>query len=189
MVTSTVWLLEDPLTSDTIGLSKKRQPVHQLARVKYSQTLNQICRDCICHIRSSFNLIRQVLVDLAGIWVFEHRWPLSALHLVLKLLFVYRQFFITQYNEGMENSKIAAQRLAEMYADEFGGKPSGRYRISRKLLAELVERRRLYADDVTAIARALFEKGFVLIDMESFFVVMSTNAFVNYRRAGKSAGN
>ena len=89
----------------------------------------------------------------------------------------------------MENSKFVAQRLAEMYAEEFGGKPSGRYRISRKLLAELVERRRLYPEDITEIARALFEKGFVLIDMESFFVVMSANAFVNYRRAGKSPAN
>jgi len=78
----------------------------------------------------------------------------------------------------------AAKRLAEMYAEEFGGKPSGRYRIARKLLAELVGQRRLYAEDVIALTRALLEQGFILIDMESFFVVMSANAFVNYRRAG-----
>ena len=85
----------------------------------------------------------------------------------------------------MKTSDIAANRLAEMYSEEFGGKPSGRYRISRKLLAELLGQRRLYANDVTALTRALLEKGFVLIDMESFFVVMSANAFVNYRRAAK----
>jgi hypothetical protein len=85
----------------------------------------------------------------------------------------------------MKNSETAAKRLAEMYTEEFGGKPSGRYRISRKLLAELVGQHRLYAEDVPALTRALLEEGFVLIDMESFFVVMSANAFVNYRRAAK----
>ena len=85
----------------------------------------------------------------------------------------------------MESELITAKKLADMYATEFGGKPSGRYRISRKLLAELAERRRLYSEDVTALTRALFEQGYVLIDMENFFVVMSVNAFVNYRRVGK----
>ena len=85
----------------------------------------------------------------------------------------------------MKTSETATKRLAEMYTKEFGGKPSGRYRISRKLLAELGGHRRLYAEDVTALTRALLEQGFVLIDMESFFVVMSANAFVNYRRAAK----
>lgn len=89
----------------------------------------------------------------------------------------------------MKTSETAAKRLAEMNAEEFGGKPSGRYRISRKLLAELVGQRRLYAEDVPALTRALLEEGFVLIDMESFFVVMSANAFVNYRRAGKGSSN
>ena len=85
----------------------------------------------------------------------------------------------------MGNAVIAATKLAEMYSTEFGGKASGRYRIPRKLLADLTGRRRLYAEDVTALTRALFEQGYVLIDMESFFVVMSANAFVNYRRVSK----
>lgn len=85
----------------------------------------------------------------------------------------------------MKATETAAKRIAEMYAEDFGGKPSGRYRISRKLLAQLVGCRRLYAEDVTALTRAVLEEGFVLIDMESFFVVMSANAFVNYRRVGK----
>ena len=46
-------------------------------------------------------------------------------------------------------------------------------------------RRRLHPEDYAGIARALLEEGFVFIDMESFFVVMSANSFVNYRRAGK----
>ncbi|MDA8586759.1 hypothetical protein N9L47_10925 [Rhodobacteraceae bacterium] len=88
----------------------------------------------------------------------------------------------------MNASDATAKKLADMYADGFGGKPSGRYRISRKLICEISGRRRLYEEDVTALTRALLEHGFILIDMESFFVVMSANAFVNYRRAGKVAG-
>lgn len=78
-----------------------------------------------------------------------------------------------------------ATTLAELYGTEFGGKPSGRYRIPYKILREMLGRRRFYQDDITALTRALFEKGYVLIDMESFFVVMSANSFVNYRRVGK----
>jgi hypothetical protein len=88
----------------------------------------------------------------------------------------------------MKNSEATAKKLADMYADDFGGKPSGRYRISRKLICEMAGQRRLYEEDVTSLTRALLEQGFVLIDMESFFVVISANAFVNYRRVGKEAG-
>ncbi len=80
-----------------------------------------------------------------------------------------------------------AARLADFYSQEFGGKPSGRYRIPEKLLKEMMGRKRLYPEDRTAISRALFELGYVLIDIDSFFVVMSSNAFVNYRRVSKEA--
>lgn len=88
----------------------------------------------------------------------------------------------------MKNSEATAKKLADMYVEDFGGKPSGRYRISRKLICDIAGQRRLYQEDVTSLTRTLLEHGFVLIDMESFFVVMSANAFVNYRRAGKEAG-
>jgi hypothetical protein len=76
-----------------------------------------------------------------------------------------------------------ADRLASLHDRKFGGKESGRYRVSAKLVRDAAGRRRLYEDDLRALGRVLFERGFVLIDMDSFFVVMSTNAFVNYRRA------
>ena len=80
-----------------------------------------------------------------------------------------------------------AEKLQELYAKPFGGKPSGRFRIPEKLMKELLGQRRLYAEDRVALARALFERGFVLIDMDSFFVVMSANSYVNYRRVSKDA--
>lgn len=78
-----------------------------------------------------------------------------------------------------------AEKLAFLYSQSFGGKDSGRYRITVKLMRQLMGCRRLYEDDVRALGRALFERGFVLVDMESFFVVMSANTFVNYRRANE----
>lgn len=86
-----------------------------------------------------------------------------------------------------ENTWIttAAERLSALSDVEFGGKKSGRYRIPAKLLRELAQRRRLYEDDIRVLGRALLERGYVLIDMDSFYVVMSANAFVNYRRANE----
>ena len=76
-----------------------------------------------------------------------------------------------------------AEWLAELYEKKFGGKDKGRYRISAGLVRKAAGRNRLYEDDVRMLSRVLLEKGFVLIDMDSFFVVMSVNSFVNYRRA------
>ncbi|MFD0910446.1 hypothetical protein [Ruegeria arenilitoris] len=85
----------------------------------------------------------------------------------------------------MSDITNAAETLAGLYTREFGGKASGRYRIPQKLLRELCGRRRLYQEDITALTRELLEMGYVMIDMDSFFVVMSANSFVNYRRVGK----
>ena len=78
-----------------------------------------------------------------------------------------------------------ADQLAALYAVKFGGKPSGRYRIPAKLLRQLLGVRRLYEDDIRALARAMFERGYVLIDMDTFYVVLAANAFVNYRRVNE----
>jgi len=78
------------------------------------------------------------------------------------------------------------RRLTALYEEPFGGKPGGRYRISAKLLRRLSGRRRLYESDVTRLAREMYESGFVLIDMDTFYVVTSTRTFNNYRRVGEA---
>ncbi|MCK0138885.1 hypothetical protein [Aliiroseovarius sp. F47248L] len=78
-----------------------------------------------------------------------------------------------------------ATQLADLYGRKFGGKPGGRYRVSAKLLRQVAKRRRLYEDDIRHLSRSLIEKGYVLIDMDVFFVVMSANSFTNYRRANE----
>lgn len=80
---------------------------------------------------------------------------------------------------------IAADKLVALYERPFGGKSSGRYRLALTLLRQLTGRRRLYEADLLALQRALFERGFVLIDMDSYFVVMSANTFTNYRRVNE----
>jgi hypothetical protein len=80
-----------------------------------------------------------------------------------------------------------ADRLAALYAKPFGGKKTGRYRISARLLREMFGCRRLYEDDVRMLTRALAQQGYVLVDMDTFFVVMAANTFVNYRRANEDS--
>ncbi len=86
-----------------------------------------------------------------------------------------------------ENQTIAdvADRLAALYDQPFGSKDAGRYRISAKLVRQMAGRRRLYEDDLRELSRAMLEIGFILIDMDTFYVVMSANTFVNYRRANE----
>jgi len=79
----------------------------------------------------------------------------------------------------------ASDRLAELYEKPFGGKQAGRYRIPVKLVRRMAGRRRLYEDDIRELTRLMLERGYVLVDMESFFVIMSANTFVNYRRANE----
>lgn len=88
-------------------------------------------------------------------------------------------------NRNLNPIDAAADRLAEFYSRPFGGKGKGRFRIAAKLVRQLTGRRRLYEDDVKDLSRALVERGFVLLDMDGYFVIMSANTFVNYRRANE----
>lgn len=81
----------------------------------------------------------------------------------------------------------AADRLCALYGVAFGGKESGRYRIAAKLIRVMTGRKRLYEDDISTLTRLMFERGFILIDMDGFFVVLAANTFVNYRRANEDA--
>lgn len=92
-----------------------------------------------------------------------------------------------KYESIMTQFQIAARQLANLYSVGFGGKESGRFRISSKQVKELLGQKRLYPDDIEKMTRAVLEEGFVLIDMDSFFVLLSANTFVNYRRVSGDA--
>ena len=83
---------------------------------------------------------------------------------------------------AQQNSAEIALRLATLYHQRFGGKRTGRFRISRRYLLELSGRRRLPERLLRDVANEMFEQGFVLIDLESFFVVLDQKLFVGYRR-------
>lgn len=86
-------------------------------------------------------------------------------------------------------AKPAAHRLAALYDADFGARPKGRFRISMKHLRQIAGRRRLYPDDLRALEREVFELGYILIDLETFFVVISQRTFSNYRRVNEDALN
>ncbi|MEH6834275.1 MULTISPECIES: hypothetical protein [Falsihalocynthiibacter] len=83
----------------------------------------------------------------------------------------------------MNNFEHTAKQLSALYLTSFGGKDSGRYRIASKVLRDMLDRKRLYPEDIQSLSRALLEEGYILIDMDTFFVVLSAKTFVNYRRA------
>lgn len=82
-----------------------------------------------------------------------------------------------------------ADRLSRLYDAEFGGKERGRFRIATKLVRQIAGKRRLYEDDICLLGRAMLERGYVLIDMDTFFVILSANTFLNYRRVNESSIN
>lgn len=82
-------------------------------------------------------------------------------------------------------AEAVAQRLAELYELPFAGKPRGRFRVSEKHLRQLVGKKRLYAGEIDEIARALYELGYLLVDLDTFFVVLSQKAFTSYRRVNE----
>ena len=60
---------------------------------------------------------------------------------------------------------MTAERLAELYDQDFGGKANGRYRIPEKIVRRIARRRRLYETEIRALSVALYELGYVLIDL------------------------
>ena len=83
---------------------------------------------------------------------------------------------------GRPSAREIATRLAELYGQEFGGARTGKYRISRKFLRQLAGRRRLTPELIHEIGDELFEHGFVILDLESFFAVLHQRLFNSYRR-------
>lgn len=83
--------------------------------------------------------------------------------------------------------KEIANKLAQLYELPYGGKLHGRFRISAKLLYSLARRRRLYEEDIRLITRELLERGFVLIDMGTYFSVLTAATASSYRRVNGEA--
>ncbi len=89
----------------------------------------------------------------------------------------------------MESGLVArrvAERLVEFYEVAFGGKDRGRYRLSMKQMRALTGRKRVPPEVVRSIGEELYELGYVLIDLETYFVVLAQATFRSYRRVSDS---
>lgn len=80
-----------------------------------------------------------------------------------------------------------ALKLAGLYDRSFGGKESGRYRVSPKMLRNIAGRRRLPESFIRDLTDEMFELGLVFLDMETFYAVASARTFASYRRLGESS--
>lgn len=80
-----------------------------------------------------------------------------------------------------------AASLVTLYEEPFGGKRRGRYRIPIKLAQRLLGQKRIWPDQIEAVRRALYDRGFVLHDMESYWVVVSQKTFASYRRVNEAS--
>jgi hypothetical protein len=88
--------------------------------------------------------------------------------------------------EGLMESRPGARQVAEwlvrLYEVAFGGKDRGRYRFSMKQMRALTGRKRVPPEVIRSIGEELFELGYVLIDLETYFVVLAQGTFRSYRR-------
>lgn len=91
------------------------------------------------------------------------------------------------YPKGRLSAHEIADVLATLYSESFGGKKTGKYRISRKYLRQLAGRKRLPPGFIDQIGEELFERGLVIADLESFFVVLDQRLFNSYRRVTSAA--
>ena len=80
-----------------------------------------------------------------------------------------------------------AQALVRLFGERFGGASGGKFRISRKFLRQLAGRRKVSEAFLAALAEHMFEAGFVFVDCESYFIVLSQKQFASYRRVTAAA--
>ena len=94
-------------------------------------------------------------------------------------------------NESSRNERPTAPEVAELlatlYGQAFGGKRLGKFRISRKYLRELARRQRLTPDFIHELGDELFERGYIIADLETFFAVLDQRLFNSYRRVNAMA--
>lgn len=83
---------------------------------------------------------------------------------------------------GRPEHREVADRLAALYEVAFGGKERGRYRFSMKQMRALTGRKRVPPNVIRRISEEVFELGYVLIDLETYFVVLAQPTFRSYRR-------
>lgn len=76
-----------------------------------------------------------------------------------------------------------AETLADFYEESFGGKPKGRYQITRKLMKQFTGRKILRQDFLDQITERLYDLNLTLIDLAGdTFIVIPTKILEGYRK-------
>jgi hypothetical protein len=94
---------------------------------------------------------------------------------------------VEEIMEGRPSEQYVAERLAVLYEAKFGGKERGRYRFSMKQMRALTGRKRVPGYTIRKIGEEIFERGYILIDLETYFVVLAQSTFRSYRRMSDSS--
>ena len=81
----------------------------------------------------------------------------------------------------------AAEILIALYDAPFGGKRSGRYRLSRKAMREILGRRHIPASVLEKLIDEVFEAGYLLLDLDTHFAVLEQRIVNNYRNVTQAA--
>lgn len=89
---------------------------------------------------------------------------------------------MSDQRSGPSSVDEVVEILIELHGLKFAGRSGGKYRISRKYFRQIAARRKLTAEFVALVTDALFERGYVLVDLETHFVVLRQGLFDSYRR-------
>ena len=89
----------------------------------------------------------------------------------------------------MTDYKRVAKILADIHGKEFGGKPKGRYRISRARLLQFLGTTRLMDEDFDNLHDELLELGFSFLNFDAYFALIESSFSKNWRRMTKKLIN
>lgn len=78
--------------------------------------------------------------------------------------------------------------LHSIYNEEFGGKTSGRFRLTRGNFRQLCGRKRLEESTIAKVVDAALEQGLVLTELGDHFCVCKELVLLSYRPVPKSVG-
>lgn len=80
----------------------------------------------------------------------------------------------------------AASDLIVFYHSSFGGKIKGRYKIKREHLSSILKINFLKNYQIEELQYSLLDRGFIIINLDMVFIVMTVVTFNNYRSVPKS---
>jgi hypothetical protein len=82
-------------------------------------------------------------------------------------------------------NEVAQCLWGEIYEEEFGGKPRGKFLLTREDLKSLLGVQRLHFSTVRQLTDACLKLGLVVIDLDSYFAMVELRFLEKWRRVPK----